>query len=73
MDFYEGVSENYFKREFILACNTNKEPFKAYLYVPTEIMIKKYNLSIEMDKNDKWKEEIKKFPEILKLFPELGT
>jgi len=73
LDFYEGVSENYFKRETILAYNKNKELFKAYLYVPTKIMIKNYNLSIEMDENDKWKEEIKKFPEILKVFPELGT
>lgn len=72
LDIYEGIPENYFKREKIEVYNKYNKPFKAFIYLPTKIMIKEYNLSVDMDKNDNWKKEIKKYPEVLNKFPELG-
>lgn len=71
LDYYEGVSENYFKREKIDVLTKNNVKIQAYIYLPSEWLIKKYNLSKKLDKHDRWREEIKKFPEIIAKFPEL--
>jgi serine protease inhibitor len=70
-DFYEGVSENYFKREIIEVYCKNNEKIQAYIYLPTDQLITKYKISIDLDEKDRWKEEIKKDPEIIEKFPEL--
>lgn len=72
LDKYEGVYENYFKLEEVEGYKKDNQLFKAYIYLPTEDTIKELKLSVELDKNDNWKEEIKKFPEVLNKFPELG-
>ena len=71
LDQYEGVSANLFKRVETKVKLKNNEEIRAYLYVPTEETIESQNLSHEMDKIDRWKEEIKKIPDIVKEFPEL--
>lgn len=71
LDIYEGVNLNLFKRLEIEVALKNKTIIKAFIYIPTEETIKLHNISIIQDKNDRWKEEIKKLPEILELYPEL--
>ncbi|MFX0019634.1 MAG: gamma-glutamylcyclotransferase family protein [Promethearchaeota archaeon] len=71
LDFYEGVSENYFKREIIEVYLKNNEKVQAYIYLPTDQLITKYKLSVNLDEKDRWKEEIKKDSEIIEKFPEL--
>ena len=71
LDYYEGVPSNLYERveiEVLLRENTKSI---AYIYVPTKDTIKTQNISIEQDKTDRWKEEIKKHPEIIEKFPEL--
>ena len=71
LDQYEGVSANLFKRVETQVILKNDEEICAYIYVPTEETIESLNLSHEMDNIDRWKEEIKKNPDIAKKFPEL--
>ncbi len=71
LDFYEGVSENYFRREIIEVYHKSNEKIQAYIYLPTDQLIIKYNLSVDLDEMDRWREEIKKDPEIIEKFPEL--
>ncbi|MFX0057531.1 MAG: gamma-glutamylcyclotransferase family protein [Candidatus Hodarchaeota archaeon] len=71
LDFYEGVSESYYDRKLIDVVLKNKKNIKAFLYIPSERTISSENLTLDLDKNDRWKEEIRKYPEIIKKFPEL--
>jgi gamma-glutamylcyclotransferase (GGCT)/AIG2-like uncharacterized protein YtfP len=71
LDLYEGVSEDYFRREIIEVYLKNNEKVQAYIYLPTDQLIIKYNLSVNLDEMDRWREEIKKDPEIIEKFPEL--
>ena len=71
LDYYEGVSSELFKREETEIKLKDGQEITAYIYIPTEKIIKSQELTAEMDKNDSWKEEIKKFPEIVEKFPEL--
>ncbi|MBN1216539.1 MAG: gamma-glutamylcyclotransferase [Candidatus Lokiarchaeota archaeon] len=71
LDVYEGVFLGFYKRILIEINTKNYVLKKAYMYIPTEETVKKEKLSLEMDIIDKWKNEIKKNTEIIKLFPEL--
>ncbi|MFW9945231.1 MAG: gamma-glutamylcyclotransferase family protein [Candidatus Odinarchaeota archaeon] len=71
LDFIEGVSENYFKREVIEVYRKNNEKIQAYIYLPTDQLITKNKLSVSLDDKDRWKEEIKNDSEIIEKFPEL--
>lgn len=71
LDGYEGVSANLFKREITDTQFKNGKNSTAFIYVPTENLINKFDLTLNLDKEDKWKEEIKKIPEIINKFPEL--
>jgi len=71
LDYYEGVASNLFERVKIEAFLKDNTKITAYIYVPTEETIRAQNISIKQDKNDGWKEEIKKHTEILEKFPEL--
>jgi hypothetical protein len=71
LDQYEGVSKWIFQRiEIKVRLKSGKE-IPAFLYVPTNNTISKEKLSLELDLHDRWKEELKKYPEIIKKFPEL--
>ena len=71
LDYYEGTSSGLFKRKETKISLKNGREIIAFIYVPTEKTIKSQKLSPAMDKNDAWREEIKKFPEIVDKFPEL--
>ncbi len=71
LDVYEGVFSGLYKRILIEVNIKNYVLKKAYIYIPTKETVKKEKLSLEMDYTDKWKNEIKKNTEIIKLFPEL--
>lgn len=71
LDFYEGVTEDYFERKIVKIALKSKKEIRALLYTPTKSTILSQKLTPDIDRNDNWKEEIKKFPEIIKRFPEL--
>ncbi|MFX1356242.1 MAG: gamma-glutamylcyclotransferase family protein [Promethearchaeota archaeon] len=71
LDFYEGIADKYFERKTVKILVNNKYMISAFIYVPSKSTIKSQKLTPEIDKNDLWKEEIKKFPEIVNIFPEL--
>ncbi|MBD3197718.1 MAG: hypothetical protein GF317_21885 [Candidatus Lokiarchaeota archaeon] len=71
LDYYEGVDSGLYKRVTTVVKTKDKEDKKAFIYVPTEHTINRANLSLEIDTNDRWKEEIKKSQEIVDKFPEL--
>jgi gamma-glutamylcyclotransferase (GGCT)/AIG2-like uncharacterized protein YtfP len=71
LDKFEGVSAGLFKRVETEIILKSSEKEKAFIYIPTEKTINLQNLNAEIDKNDTWKEEIRKFPEIVDKFPEL--
>ncbi len=71
LDDYEGIQEGLFKRIIAGIRLKNDKSSSAYLYVPTENTIKLKKLTPELDKIDRWKEEIKKVEEVVKHFPEL--
>jgi gamma-glutamylcyclotransferase (GGCT)/AIG2-like uncharacterized protein YtfP len=71
LDNYEGINYDFFERVQVEVELKTGSHINAFLYIPTENLIKGQNLTIDLDKNDKWKEEIKKFPEIVEKFPEL--
>jgi gamma-glutamylcyclotransferase (GGCT)/AIG2-like uncharacterized protein YtfP len=71
LDYYEGVHAGLYKRVKTKVELKNGEEIEAYIYVPTEKTIESQNLSEDMDKIDRWQEEIKEHPEILEKFPEL--
>ncbi|MFX0070961.1 MAG: gamma-glutamylcyclotransferase family protein [Candidatus Hermodarchaeota archaeon] len=71
LDQYEGVYAGLYRRvQTEVFLNENRKR-KAFIYVPTENTIKTQNLSIEIDRNDRWKEEMYKYPELREKFPEL--
>ena len=71
LDQIEGVFEGLFKRVNTEIYLKNDQKSSAFIYVPTDKTIKSQNLSLELDKTDQWKEEIKKYSEIVNKFPEL--
>ncbi|MHA1294760.1 MAG: gamma-glutamylcyclotransferase family protein [Promethearchaeota archaeon] len=71
LDFYEGVTSGLFKKTEIEIILKNNDKRKAFIYIPTEKTIQSQKLTSNLDKKDRWKEEIKKNPDIVKKFPEL--
>jgi gamma-glutamylcyclotransferase (GGCT)/AIG2-like uncharacterized protein YtfP len=71
LDRIEGVFEGLFKRVNTEIYLKNDQKTSAFIYVPTDKTIKSQNLFLELDKTDQWKEEIKKYSEIVNKFPEL--
>ena len=71
LDKYEGVSLGLFWREKTEIIFKNGKKSTAFIYIPTKNSIISKNLTLESDKEDRWKEQIKKYPEILVQFPEL--
>ena len=71
LDRIEGVFEGLFKRVNTEIYLKNNRKSSAFIYVPTDKTIKSQNLFLELDKTDQWKEEIKKYSEIVNEFPEL--
>ncbi|MHA1241402.1 MAG: hypothetical protein ACTSQU_11530 [Promethearchaeota archaeon] len=72
-DKIEGVDNGLFKRVMVDILLKNNLPSSAFMYVPTEETIGSQKLTLESDIIDRWKEEIKKIPEILRKFPDLLT
>ncbi len=73
LDLIEGVKEGLFERvNTEIYLKNNKKSF-AFIFIPTIKTIKSQNLSLELDKKDRWKEEILKSAEIINKFPELVT
>ena len=73
LDKIEGVNNGLFKRVMADILLKNNRPSSAFIYVPTEETIVSQKLTLESDKIDRWKEEIKKIPEIVRNFPDLFT
>jgi hypothetical protein len=71
LDKLEGVNNGLFKRVMIDILLKNSRPSSAFMYVPTEETIVSQKLTLELDKIDRWKEEIKKIPEVVRNFPDL--
>ena len=71
LDYYEGVPAGLYKRIKIDIQLKNGTKHEAFIYVPTEKTIQQQDLSLKMDKKDKWREEIRNHPNILQKFPEL--
>jgi hypothetical protein len=71
LDLIEGVNEGLFKRVNTNIYLKNNKKSSALIYIPTDKTIKSQNLSLELDKKDRWKEEILKCSEIIFKFPEL--
>ena len=73
LDKIEGVNNGLFKRVMADILLKNNRPSSALIYVPTEETIVSQKLTLDSDKNDRWKEELKKIPEIVRNFPDLFT
>ncbi len=71
LDDDEGVDLGLFERIQITVELKTREKIAAFLYILTEKLINSQKLSLELDMNDRWKEHLKKFQEIVQLFPEL--
>jgi len=71
LDSIEGVFDDLFERIITEVYLKNNRILSAYIYIPTKKTIASQKLSLELDKTDRWKEEIKKNPEIVEKFPEL--
>ncbi|MHA2289374.1 MAG: gamma-glutamylcyclotransferase family protein [Promethearchaeota archaeon] len=71
LDQIEGVYEGLFERIIVDIYLENDIKSSAFMYVPTDETIKSQKLSLELDKFDRWKEEIKKSPEVVRFFPKL--
>lgn len=71
LDNYEGVKSELFERVEREIFLKNNKQIKAFIYIPTAKTINSLKLNIQMDLNDRWKEEIKKIPEVVMNFPEL--
>ena len=71
LDIYEGISAGLFKRSNAEIEFKNGKNSMAFIYIPTENLIRTHNLRLELDKEDRWKNEIKKHAEIVSKFPEL--
>ena len=73
LDDIEGVSNGLFKRVMVKILLKNFRSSSAFMYIPTNETIASQKLTLESDKVDRWKEEIKKLPEIVRKFPDLFT
>ncbi len=73
LDLIEGVKKGLFERVIVNILLKNNRPSSAFMYVPTEETIVSQKLTLESDKIDRWKEELKKIPEIVRNFPDLFT
>lgn len=73
LDRIEGVFEELFERVYAEIYLKDNIKSSALIYIPTVKTIKSQNLSLELDKIDRWKEEILKCPEVINKFPELIT
>ena len=73
LDKIEGVDNGLFKRVKVDILLRNNQSSSAFMYVPTEETIVSQNLTLKLDKVDRWKEEIKIIPEIVRKFPDLLT
>lgn len=71
LDSIEGVFDDLFERIITEVYLKNNRILSAYIYIPTKKTIASQKLSLELDKTDRWKEEIKKYPAIVEKFPEL--
>jgi len=71
LDLIEGVYEGLFERVITPIYLKNDSKSFAFIYIPTEKTIESQNLSLELDKVDRWEEEILKCNEIIHKFPEL--
>ena len=71
LDEYEGVPVGLFERIKVPIILVNRDIIDALIYVPTLKTIETKKLNPKLDKNDRWREEIKKIPEIVMRFPEL--
>ena len=71
LDNYEGVHLGLFERIQIQAELKTKQKIVAFLYIPTKNLIFSQKLTMKLDTSDRWKDQIKKFPEIVREFPEL--
>jgi len=73
LDKIEGVNNGLFKRVMVDILLKSNQSSSAFMYVPTEETIVSQKLTLESDRIDRWKEEIKKIPEIVRKFPDLFT
>jgi gamma-glutamylcyclotransferase (GGCT)/AIG2-like uncharacterized protein YtfP len=71
LDYYEGVPSGLYKRVKTVIELKDGSKIQALIYVPTESTIKREDLALDMDKSDRWKQEIAKHLEIIEEFPEL--
>ena len=71
LDKFEGVDTNLYYRRTIEVVLKDKSKINADIYLPTETTVMREKLTLEMDKIDAWKLEIKKHREIVEKFPEL--
>jgi hypothetical protein len=73
LDLIEGVKEGLFERITAEIYLKNNIKSSAFIYIPTNNTIASQNLSLELDKTDRWMEEILKNTEVVNKFPELVT
>ncbi len=73
LDKIEGVDNGLFRRVKVDILLKNNQSSSAFMYVPTKETIVSQNLTLKLDKIDRWKEEIKIIPEIVRKFPDLLT
>lgn len=71
LDTFEGVKLGLYSRIATKVFLKNDIEISADIYVPTEKTIKQYNIILDIDAEDRWKNEIKKYPELIEKFPEL--
>lgn len=71
LDIYEGVDSGLYERKKIEVSLKDRSLVEGQIYLPTEKTIEKYNLTVKMDEDDKWKGKIRENEEIIKKFPEL--
>ena len=71
LDLIEGVSEGLFERVTTEIYLKNNKKSSAFIYIPTNNTIISQKLTLELDKTDRWMEEILKNSEVLNKFPEL--
>ena len=71
LDYYESIESRLFERSETEIVLKNAKTTIAIIYIPSKNTIKYLNLKPELDLNDRWKEEIKKIPELVIKFPEL--
>lgn len=71
LDYYEGIQTGLYERYEIEIILKNNKSSNALIYVPTQDTINSLKLAPDLDLNDRWKEEIKKYPDVVLNFPEL--